>query len=97
MLLEGDTRVVFYVKNANKTCPGNIVIRANDSGIVVILTCNIHLIKSDGQCNPEHNYQSSRVCISIVDVQNVSSLLFFSLDRITHLPVLEKVNSKLCL
>ena len=48
MHLEGDTRVVFYVKNANKTCPGNIVIRANDSGIVVILTCNIHLIKSDG-------------------------------------------------
>ena len=35
--LDGDTRVVFYAKNANTVDPGNIVVWASDLDIAVIL------------------------------------------------------------
>ena len=50
----------FSCSDADTNYPGNIVIRANDSDIAVILICNIHHIKSDGWYDPEHNYENSR-------------------------------------
>ena len=80
--LEGDTRVVFHAKNADTIDPGNIVVRANDSDIAVILISNIHYIDSDVWYNSGHNYDNSRKCINIKKlgpklvstVQNIFSL-----------------------
>ena len=63
--LEGDTRVVFHVKNADTIDPGNIVVRANDLDIAVILICSIHHMDSDVCYDLEHNCDNSRECISI--------------------------------
>ena len=38
--LEADTRVAFHAKHADEANPGNIVIRANDTNIMVILLAN---------------------------------------------------------
>ena len=38
--LEADTRIAFHAKHANEANPGNIVIRANDTDIMVILLAN---------------------------------------------------------
>ena len=76
--LEGDTRVVFHAKNSDTINPGNIVVRANDSDIAVVLICNIHHMDSDVWYDSGHNYDNSRECINIKklvgNVQNVSSL-----------------------
>ena len=40
--LEADTRVMFHVKHADFHDPGNIIVRANDADICVILTSNVH-------------------------------------------------------
>ena len=76
--LEADTRVVFHAKNADTSNPGNIVVRANDSDIAVILICNIHHMDSDVWYDSGHNFDNSTECINIKKlvstVQNVSSL-----------------------
>ena len=76
--LECDTRVAFHAKNADTIDPDNIVIRANDSDIAVILICNIHHMDSDVWYDSGHNYDNSRKYINInklvSNVQNVSSL-----------------------
>ena len=38
--LEAGTRVAFHAFHADSVNPGNIVVRGNDTDILVILTCN---------------------------------------------------------
>ena len=38
--LEADTRVAFHAAHADSNNPGNIVIRANDTHILIIMICN---------------------------------------------------------
>ena len=45
--LEADTRVAFHAKHADEANPGNIVIRANDTNIIVILLANAKKFRSD--------------------------------------------------
>ena len=100
--LEGDTRVVFHAKNADNIDPGNILVRANESDIAVILICNINHMDSNVWYNPGHNYGNSRKCINIKKlvstVQNISSLpsLLLSLGMIAHLRFLERGKLNLC-
>ena len=99
--LEGDTQVVFYAKNADRIDTGNIVVRANDTDIAVILIWNIHHMDSDVSYDSGYNYDSSRECINIKklvrNVQNVSSLpglhAFLGND---YTPFLERGKLNLC-
>ena len=69
---------MFYAKNADRIDTGNIVVRANDTDIAVILIWNIHHMDSDVSYDSGYNYDNSRECINIKklvrNVQNVSSL-----------------------
>ena len=38
--LEADTRVMFHAKHADLHDPGNIIVRANDADVCIILTTN---------------------------------------------------------
>ena len=40
--LEADTRVMFHVKHADFHDPVNIIVRANDADICVVLKSNAH-------------------------------------------------------
>ena len=39
---EADTRVMFHAKHADLHHPGNIIVRANDADVCIILTTNVH-------------------------------------------------------
>ena len=44
--LEAHTHVMFHVNHAVKNGNGNMIVRGNDTYIVIILTCNANLLTS---------------------------------------------------
>ena len=67
--LEADTRVMFHVKHADFHDPGNIIVRANDADICVILTSNVHhLSNSHLWYDSGLDYDNSREHVDITSL-----------------------------
>ena len=67
--LKADTRVMFHVKHAGFHDPGNIIVRANDADICVILTSNVHhLSNSHLWYDSGLDYDNSREHVDITSL-----------------------------
>ena len=47
---EADTRVMFHAAHADNHNPGNIVVRANDADILIVLLSNVHHLQNSQLC-----------------------------------------------
>ena len=63
--MEADTRVVFHAFHADSVNPGNIVVRGNDTDMLVILTCNADKFSSNIWLDTGLDYNNSRRFINI--------------------------------
>ena len=63
--LEADTRVAFHAFHADSVRPGNIVVRGNDTDILVILPCNADKFSSNIWLDAGLDYNNSRKFINI--------------------------------
>ena len=53
---KGDTRVMFHTKHADLIDPGNIVVRGDDTDIIVVLSWNVEKLQKTGTYNSSRKY-----------------------------------------
>ena len=64
--LEADTRMMFHVIHSDNQDPGNIIVRANDADVLIILLANIHhLQNSQLWYDAGNNYDNSREYVDV--------------------------------
>ena len=63
--LEADTCIAFHAKHADNNDPGEIVVRANDTDVAIILLANINLLSSEVWYESGLDYNNSREYLSI--------------------------------
>ena len=64
--LEADTRIAFHAKHADINDPGEIVVRANDTDVAIILLANINLFSSEVWYESGLDYNNTREYLSII-------------------------------
>ena len=67
--LEPDTRIVFHVKHADINDPGQIVVRANDTDVVIIFLANINLFSAEVWYESGLDYNNAREYLSITKLK----------------------------
>ena len=67
--LEADTRIVFHAKHADINDPGEIVVRANDTDVVIIFLANINLFSSEVWYELGLDYNNTREYLSIAKLK----------------------------
>ena len=67
--LEPDTRIVFHVKHADINDPGEIVVRANDTDVVIIFLANINLFSAEVWYESGLDYNNAREYLSITKLK----------------------------
>ena len=78
IILEADTRLAFHALHADSDDPGNIVVHANNTDILVILICNANKFTNNIWLDSGLAYNSRK----FVDITHVSQ----SLEHLNSLP-----------
>ena len=74
--LEADTCVMFHAKHADLHHPGNIIVRANDADVCIILTTNVHhLANSHLRYDAGLEFDNTR---EYVDVTSLSTSIHYT-------------------
>ena len=63
--LEADTRIAFHAKYADINDPGEILMRANDTDVAIILLANINLFSSELWYGSGLDYNNTRGYLSL--------------------------------